>query len=177
MRNKRSEQHRNSGITGDLDWSKSDVTDRQKPNRNGNVISNTPVDKDVSAVGKTDDEGMYWFRDSGESERCFSKSPLAFPKKGNEISMQIKPEHILYTDEQLANMTTLIVADDDPDAPTVVLNSETGQLIAVVRASTPEEDVTLLREFFDIVRIDWLGVLGYEEGRLFALEQDYEKEA
>jgi len=91
--------------------------------------------------------------------------------------MAIEPEHILYSDEQLADMATLIVADDDPDAPAIVWNNETGQLIAVVRASVPDEDMKCLRECFNISRINWLGVLGYKEDSLFAPEIDAEPNA
>jgi len=91
--------------------------------------------------------------------------------------MTIEPEHILYTDKQLADMTTLIVADDDPDAPAIVWNSETGQLIAVVRASDPDEDLKCLRECFNISRINWLGVLGYKEDSLFFPGIDSESNA
>jgi len=86
--------------------------------------------------------------------------------------MTIKPEHVLYTDEQLRNMEVVVVEDDDPDAPTIVLDGDRGCLIALVRRSWPEEDERLLRQFFDIVRVDWLGVLGYEPERLFQLEND-----
>jgi len=91
--------------------------------------------------------------------------------------MKIKPEHIIYTDEQVANMAVLIVEDRDPNALSIQLNHDTGQLIAVVRTSSPEEDLEDLRESLTMIRIDWLGALGYESVRLLALELGYLKDA
>jgi hypothetical protein len=87
----------------------------------------------------------------------------------------IRPEHILYTDEQLSGMEVVVVDDHDPDAPTIMMDRNRGCLVALVRNSSPSEDERLLRQFFDIVRIDWLGVLGYEPNRLFELEGDPER--
>jgi len=79
--------------------------------------------------------------------------------------MQIRPEYMVYTDEQMAGMAVIITTDEDPDAPSVALNSDTGQLIAIVRKSFAIEDEANLRENLNIVRIDWLSVLGYDENR------------
>jgi len=75
----------------------------------------------------------------------------------------IRSEHFIFTDEQIAGMTTLLVDDDDPDASTIVWNNETAGLIAIVRASASAAELRSLLKYFDMVRIDWLGVLGYEE--------------
>jgi len=60
-------------------------------------------------------------------------------------------------------MVAITVEDDNPDAPTVVMDEETGLLYAIVHESFVEEEERLLRENFAIMRIDWLSVLGYQE--------------
>jgi len=60
-------------------------------------------------------------------------------------------------------MVAIAVEDNNPDAPTVVQDEETGLLYAVVHESSAEEEERLLRENFSIMRIDWLSVLGYED--------------
>ena len=49
-----------------------------------------------------------------------------------------------------------------PDAPTIAMHQENGQLMAIVRRSSAQQDEKQLRENLDILRIDWLGVLGYD---------------
>jgi len=78
--------------------------------------------------------------------------------------MQVKPEHIVYTDEQIANMIVRVVDDSKIDGSHLIVNTETGQLMALVRKSFAAEDEQYLRESLNILRIDWLGVLGYGNG-------------
>lgn len=80
--------------------------------------------------------------------------------------MRIRAEHIIYTEEQIAGLLVFVIEDDDPDGPHLAQNAETKQLAAFVRRSFAEEDEQNIRRELEVIRFDWLSVLGYDIGEL-----------
>lgn len=76
--------------------------------------------------------------------------------------MTIRQEHIIYSDEQIKNLVIFTIDDDDPDGPHLAHNAETGELAAFVRRSCAAEDEKAIRRDLEILRFDWLNVLGYD---------------
>jgi len=75
--------------------------------------------------------------------------------------MCIRSRHLIYSDEQIANMIVQVVNDNDIEASYLEMNVHTGQLVVVLRRSTAQQDEKYLRENLEIARVDWLGMLGY----------------
>lgn len=80
--------------------------------------------------------------------------------------MMIRREHVIYTDEQIENLVIFQIEDDDPDGPHLAHNADTGELAAFVRRSFAAEDEKAVRQDLDILRFDWLNILGYDEREL-----------
>ena len=80
--------------------------------------------------------------------------------------MHVRPEHIIYTDDQIANMVVEVVDDYEIDESHIAVNPDTDQLMLVLRRSTAREDETYLRQHIEILRFDWLGILGYSPEEL-----------
>lgn len=81
-------------------------------------------------------------------------------------SMRIRDEHIIYTDDQIENLVIFLIEDDDPDGPHLAHNPETGELAAFVRRSSAREDEKTIRQDLEVLRFDWLNVLGYNDKEL-----------
>jgi hypothetical protein len=76
--------------------------------------------------------------------------------------MRIREEHIIYTEKQIDNLVIFVIENDDPDGPHLAHNSETGELAAFVRRSFAVEDERMIRQDLEVLRFDWLNVLGYD---------------
>ncbi|RYZ78481.1 MAG: hypothetical protein EOP06_28985 [Proteobacteria bacterium] len=92
-------------------------------------------------------------------------------KEGDKLqesreNMHVRPEHIIYTDHQIANMAIEVVNDHETDESHIAMNPETDQLMLVLRRSSAAEDEKYLRRHIDILRFDWLGILGYSTEEL-----------
>ncbi|MBC8137913.1 MAG: hypothetical protein H8F28_18695 [Fibrella sp.] len=55
-----------------------------------------------------------------------------------------------------------IIPDDDPEGPHLAQNADTGEIAAFVRQSFATDDEKMIRQDLDILRFNWLEVLGYD---------------
>ena len=76
--------------------------------------------------------------------------------------MKIRTEHIIYTEDQIQNLVILVIEDDDPEGPHLAHNADTGELAALVRRSSAAADESTIRQNLEVLRFDWLNVLGYD---------------
>lgn len=76
--------------------------------------------------------------------------------------MTIRNEHIIYTEEQIRNLVVFPIPDDDPEGPHLAQNADTGEIAAFVRQSFAAEDERAIRQDLEILRFNWLEVLGYD---------------